>query len=125
MKKVIKTEKAPKAIGPYSQGIKAKGFLFISGQIGLDAETGELSSSEIRGQTRQVLENIKAILEEAGSDLDRVVKSTVYLTDLNEFSSFNEAYLTYFPAEPPARATVEVSKLPLEAKVEIEVIAFA
>ncbi len=125
MKEVIKTEKAPQAIGPYSQAIASGGFLFISGQIALDPKRGEITPSEIRAQTSQVLENIRAILREAGSDLDRVVKSTVYLADLDDFSSFNQVYANYFPQDPPARATVEVSRLPQGARVEIEVIALA
>jgi len=123
MLKQIKTERAPLPIGPYSQGIIANGLIFASGQIGLDPHTGEITSPEVGAQTRQVLENIKAVLQEGGSDLDRVVKSTVYLTDLADFSSFNQVYATYFPHDPPARATVEVSQLPKGAKVEIEVIA--
>lgn len=125
MKEVIKTKRAPQAIGPYSQGIIANGFIFVSGQIGLDPETGKLCSSETGAQTKQVLENIRAILRAAGSDLDRVVKSTVYLTDLDDFSSFNQVFATYFPTQPPARVTVEVSGLPKGAKVEIEVIGLA
>jgi len=123
MPKQIKTERAPLSIGPYSQGIIANGLIFASGQIGLDPRTGEITSPEVGAQTRQVLENIKAVLQEGGSDLDRVVKSTVYLTDLADFSSFNQVYATYFPHDPPARATVEVSRLPKGARVEIEVIA--
>ncbi len=125
MKEVIKTKRAPQAIGPYSQGIIANGFIFVSGQIALDPQTGEICSPETGAQTKRVLENIRAILREAGSNLDRVAKSTVYLTDLDDFSSFNQVYATYFPTQPPARATVEVSRLPKGAKVEIEVIGLA
>ncbi len=123
MLKVIRTERAPLSIGPYSQGIVANGFIFASGQIALDPQTGEICSPETEAQTQQVLKNIKAVLQEGGSDLDRVVKSTVYLADLDDFSSFNQVYATYFPQDPPARSTVEVSRLPKGAKVEIEVIA--
>lgn len=122
MQRVIKTERAPQAIGPYSQGVIANSFIFVSGQIALDPQTGTICSLETGAQTKQVLENIKAILKEAGSDLDRVVRSTVYLIDLNDFSSVNQVYATYFPQDHPARATVEVSRLPKGAKVEIEVI---
>ncbi len=125
MKEVIRTKEAPQAIGPYSQGIIANGFIFVSGQIGLDPKTGEIPSPEIEVQTAQVLENIRAILKEGGSDLDWVVKSTVYLTDLDDFLPFNQVYENYFPKDPPARATVEVARLPKGAKVEIEVIALS
>ena len=123
MKKVIQTEKAPKAIGPYSQAIQAGNFLFLSGQIPLDPVTGELVKGDIREQTQQVLENIKGILESQGLRMENVVKSTIFLKDIANFSQVNEVYATYFPTSPPARSTVEVPKLPKNAEIEIEAIA--
>lgn len=123
MKKVIKTEKAPQAIGPYSQAIEANGFLFVSGQIALDPKTGQVVSGDVREQTKQVMENGKAIIEAAGSTVSRVVKTTIYLKNIGDFAVVNEVYGSYFPAEPPARATVEVSRLPKDVLVEIDFIA--
>ncbi|MDD8031718.1 MAG: RidA family protein [Acidobacteriota bacterium] len=123
MKKVVKTDKAPKAIGPYSQAIKTNGFVFISGQIPLDPATGEIVGSTIEEQTHQVLKNIKAILESAGSSMAEVVKATVYLTDMNDFAKMNSIYAEYFSEPFPARAAVQVVRLPREVKVEVEVIA--
>ncbi len=125
MKEKVYTENAPAAIGPYSQAIKANGFVFVSGQVALDPRTGQLVGEDVKAQTRRVLENIKAILEASGSSLDKVVKTTVYLKDLNDFGQMNEIYGEYFKEIPPARATVQVSRLPREAAVEIEVIALA
>jgi 2-iminobutanoate/2-iminopropanoate deaminase len=122
-KKVIQTEKAPKAIGPYSQAIQAGNFLFLSGQIPLDPKTGELAKGDIREQTRQVLENIKGILESQKLGMGNVVKVTIFLEDIGNFNQVNEVYATYFPSSPPARSTVGVSKLPRNAEIEIEVIA--
>ena len=122
-KKVIQTEKAPKAIGPYSQAIQAGNFLFLSGQIPLDPKTGELVKGDIREQTERVLENIKGILESQGLRMENVVKITIFLKDLGNFNLVNEVYATYFPSLPPARSTVEVSKLPKNAEIEIEAIA--
>ncbi len=122
-KKVIQTEKAPKAIGPYSQAIQAGDFLFLSGQIPLDPKTGELARGDIREQTKQVLENIKGILESQKLGMENVVKATIFLKDIGNFNQVNEIYATYFPSSPPARSTVEVSKLPRNAEIEIEVIA--
>ena len=122
-KKVIQTEKAPKAIGPYSQAIQAGNFLFLSGQIPLDPKTGELVKGDIRKQTQQVLENIKGILESQGLGMENVVKSTIFLKDIANFNQVNEVYATYFPSSPPARSTVEVAKLPRDADIEIEAIA--
>jgi len=122
-KKVIHTDKAPKAIGPYSQASQAGDFLFLSGQIPLDPKTGELVNGDIREQTQQVLENIKGILESQGLRMKNVVKSTIFLKDIANFSQVNEVYATYFASSPPARSTVEVSKLPRNAEIEIEVIA--
>jgi len=121
-KKVIQTEKAPKAIGPYSQAIEAGNFLFLSGQIPLDPKTGEVQG-DIRQQTRQVLENIKGVLESEKLGMESVVKVTIFLKDIGNFNQVNEVYATYFPSSPPARSTVEVAKLPRDAAIEIEAIA--
>ncbi len=122
-KKIIYTEKAPKPIGPYSQAIIAGDFIFTSGQIPIDPKTNQLVQGDIKEQTKQVLENLKAILEEAGVTFDDVVKVTVYMKDLNEFSAMNEIYSEYFKNSPPARTTVEVSRLPRDVKIEIDLIA--
>jgi 2-iminobutanoate/2-iminopropanoate deaminase len=114
---------APAAIGPYSQAIKVGNMLFISGQIPVDPSTGQIETPDIDGQTRQVLENLKAILEFSGGSMASIVKTTVYLTSLLDFQVMNEAYAEYFPFRPPARATVEVARLPKDALVEIEAIA--
>jgi len=123
MKKVIQTEKAPAAVGPYSQAVEAKGTLYISGQIALDPETGKMVAGGIREQTRQVMENIKAILDEAGYHFKDVVKSTCLLSDISNFAAMNEIYGQYYPENPPARAAFAVKDLPLGALVEIETIA--
>ncbi len=125
MRDVIATDRGPKAIGPYSQAIKANGFVFISGQIPLDPRTQQLVEGDIAGQTERVLENLKGIVEAAGSSLARTVKTTVFLKDLGDFAAMNEVYGRYFPSSPPARATVEVSRLPRDVRVEIELIALA
>jgi len=122
-KKVIQTEKAPKAIGPYSQAIQAGNFLFLSGQIPIDPKTGELVKGDICKQTQQSLENIKGILESQGLGMENVVKSTIFLKDIANFNQVNEVYTTYFPSSPPARSTVEVTKLPRNADIEIEALA--
>jgi 2-iminobutanoate/2-iminopropanoate deaminase len=122
-KKVIQTERAPKTIGPYSQAIQAGNFLFLSGQIPLDPETGELVKGDIGQQTKQVLENIKGILESQELGMEDVVKVTIFLRDIGNFNRVNEVYATYFPPPAPARSTVEVAKLPRNAEIEIEVIA--
>ncbi len=122
-KKVIQTNKAPKAIGPYSQAIQAGDFLFLSGQIPLDPKTGELVKGDIRKQTQQVLENIKGVLESQGLGMENAVKITIFLKDIANFNQVNEVYATYFPSFPPARSTVEVAKLPKDAAIEIEAIA--
>ena len=119
----IKTEKAPAAIGPYSQGILSGSLLFTSGQIPLDPAAGSLVSGGIQSETKQVLENLKAVLEAGGSGLKDVVKTTVYMTDLSEFAQMNEVYGIYFSGEPPARSTVGVVSLPRGARVEIEAVA--
>jgi 2-iminobutanoate/2-iminopropanoate deaminase len=123
MKNVVVTDRGPKPIGPYSQAIKANGFVYLSGQVALDPQKGELVGSDIRQQTERVLENIKGILEAAGVNLHHVIKTTVFLKDMNDFAGMNEIYARYFAAAPPARSTVQVSRLPKDALVEIEVIA--
>lgn len=120
---VIKTENAPAAIGPYSQAIKSGGFVFCSGQIALKPGDGTLISEDLREQTKQVMENLKAVLEASGSSLDKVVKTTIYLTSIAGFADVNEIYGSYFVDNKPARATVEVSNLPKGAKIEIDCIA--
>jgi 2-iminobutanoate/2-iminopropanoate deaminase len=124
MRKIIHTDKAPKAVGPYSQAIRAGGFVFTSGQIGLDPSTGKLVKGGIKDQARQVMENLKAVLEAANTGLSRVVKTTVFLKDMNDFMHFNEVYAEYFPSEQPARSTFQVAALPLGAMIEIEMTAF-
>ena len=121
--KAVSTERAPAAIGPYSQGILAGGFLFISGQIPLDPATGEMVGGGVPEQAERVLENLKEILQAAGAGMDAVVRTTVYLTDLAEFSRMNQVYARYFTGSPPARSTVQVGALPRGAQVEIDAIA--
>ena len=123
MKKEVKTEKAPKAIGPYSQAIEANGFIFASGQIAIDPSTGELNTGSIEEQTRLVLNNLNAVLEAAGSSFDKTVKCTVFLQDMNDFSRMNGVYAEFFKSPFPARAAVQVARLPKDVKVEIEAIA--
>ena len=124
-KETIHTDTAPKALGPYSQAIKAGEFIFTAGQVGLDPQSGEIVAGGIEAETRQVLNNIKKILEAAGSSLDRVVKTTVYLRDIQDFAAMNGVYATFFPANPPARSTVQVAALPRGVAVEIDTIAIA
>ncbi len=121
----ISTDRAPKAIGPYSQGIAAGEFLFLSGQVPLDPVTGSLLKGTVQEEVARVLENLKAVLEAAGSGLDRVVRTTVFLTDLRDFEAMNEVYGSYFGASRPARSTVQVTALPRGARVEIDAIAAA
>ena len=123
MRQPIKTENAPAAIGPYSQAIKANGFVFVSGQIPIDPHTGEFVAGGITEQTARVLKNLTAVLEAAGSSLEQVVKTTVFLADMKEFSSMNEVYKDFFPSPPPARSTVAAAGLPRDARVEIEAVA--
>ena len=123
MRDVVVTDRGPKPIGPYSQGIRANGFLYISGQVALDPKSGEVVGSDIRQQTERVIENIKGILEAAGANLHHVIKTTVFLKDMNDFPAMNEVYGRYFTSAPPARSTVQVSRLPKDTLVEIEVIA--
>ncbi len=125
MRQRISTKNAPAAIGPYSQGIKANGFVFLSGQVALDPATGQVVGGDIRAQTERVLKNLEAVLEAAGSSLTAVVKTTVFLADLNDFAAMNEVYGRFFPQEPPARATVEVRRLPKDVRIEIDAIAGA
>ncbi len=122
-KESVFTSKAPKAIGPYSQAIRIDTLVFASGQAGLDPQTGELVAGGIEAETRQVLTNIKNVLEAADSSLDAVVKTTVFLTDMGEFPKMNSVYAQFFPKDPPARSTVGVAALPKAAHVEIEAIA--
>jgi len=122
-KNAIQTDKAPAAVGPYSQAIVANGMVFTAGQVPLDPSTGKLVEGDIRAQTTQVLKNVQAVLEAAGSSLDKVVKTTVFLKDLNDFAAMNETYAQFFTNQPPARSTVQVARLPLDALVEIETIA--
>ena len=123
MKENISTEKGPKAIGPYSQAVRANGFIFTAGQIALDPASGQLVSGDIARQTARVLDNLKAIVEAGGSSLDHAVKATVYLKDMNDFAPMNEVYARYFPQNPPVRSTVEAARLPRDVLVEIDVIA--
>jgi 2-iminobutanoate/2-iminopropanoate deaminase len=125
MREVVATKDAPQAIGPYSQAIKAGGFVFLSGQIAIDPGTGTVVNGGVAAQTERVMENLTAVLRAAGSSLDRVVKTTVYLKSLSEFAAMNEVYGRYWKSAPPARATVEVSRLPKDVLVEIDVIAIA
>lgn len=125
LKDVIATERGPRAIGPYSQAIRANGLVFASGQIPLDPVTQQVVPGDVRVQTERVLENLKAILESAGSSLHQVVRATVFLVDLNDFAAMNEVYGRYFPTQPPARSTVQVARLPGDVRVEIDVIALA
>jgi 2-iminobutanoate/2-iminopropanoate deaminase len=123
MREIVSTDHGPKAIGPYSQAVKANGFVFVSGQVAFDPKTQQLLEGDVAKQTEQVLENLKSIVEAAGSTLHKVVKTTVFLKDMGEFAAMNEVYARYFPTAPPARATVEVARLPRDARVEIELIA--
>ena len=125
VREIIQTDRAPHAIGPYSQAVKTNGLVFASGQIPTDPETGQFVAGGIAEQTEQVLKNLAAVLEAAGSGLNRVVKTTVFLLDMNEFGAMNEVYGKFFQNEPPARATVEAARLPRDARVEIEAIALA
>jgi 2-iminobutanoate/2-iminopropanoate deaminase len=119
----VKTNDAPQAIGPYSQAVEAGGFVFVSGQIPIDPANGNLIAGDCRKQAARILDNAKAILAAAGSGLDRVVKTTIYLKDMSEFGMVNDVYATYFPANPPARATVGVSELPKNARIEMDFVA--
>lgn len=120
---VISTKEAPGAIGPFSQAIRAGGLVFVSGQVGMDPATGRLIDGDTAAQTERVLRNVSAVLAAAGTGLDRVVRAGVFLADLNDFAAMNAVYGRFFPVDPPARTTVEVSRLPLGAAVEIDVVA--
>lgn len=123
MRQAVSTSSAPKAIGPYSQAIRAGSLLFVSGQVPIDPATGNLVEGDIAAQTRRVFDNIGAILDAAGASFDHVVRTTVYLADMNDFAAMNEVYGTYFSSPAPARATVQAARLPKDARVEIDVIA--
>ena len=123
MREIVLTDRGPKPIGPYSQAIKVNGLLFVSGQVALDPKTNEFLGGDIAKQTERVLENLKGIVEAAGSKLGHIVKITVFLKNMSEFGAMNDVYARYFPAAPPARSTVEVARLPKDALVEMEVIA--
>ena len=125
MRQIIATKQAPAAIGPYSQGVKANGFLFLSGQVALDPASGQVVGADIRTQTERVLKNLEAVLAAGGSSLVAVVKTTVFLADMNDFAAMNEVYGRFFSQEPPARATVQAARLPKDVKVEIDLIALA
>ena len=122
-RQAVSTEAAPKAIGPYSQAVRAGSLLFLAGQVPLDPATGSLVPGDVAAQTHRVMRNLEAVLEAAGSSLDAVVKTTIYLADLGDFKAVNEVYGSYFTPPAPARATVQVARLPLDARVEIDAIA--
>jgi 2-iminobutanoate/2-iminopropanoate deaminase len=123
VKEIISTEKGPRALGPYSQAVKANGFIFTAGQGPIDPGTGKPVEGDIAAQTARVMENLKTIVEAAGSSLDRAVKATVYLKDMQDFAAMNQVYGRYFPGNPPARTTIQAARLPLDIGVEIDLIA--
>jgi 2-iminobutanoate/2-iminopropanoate deaminase len=123
MKQIVRTDHAPRPVGPYSQAVRSGSLLFVAGQGALDPRTGQVARESVQTETRQVLENIKAILEAAGASLAQVVKTTCYLADIDDFQAFNAVYAEYFPNDPPARTTIQAGKLPLNLRVEIEAIA--
>jgi len=125
MRDVISTNEGPRAIGPYSQAIRANGFVFVSGQVSIDPVTNTLVSGDVGAQTERVLQNLSGILKAAGSSLQKVVRATVFLKNMNDFAAMNEVYGKHFSSQPPARSTVEVARLPKDVLVEIDVIAFA
>jgi 2-iminobutanoate/2-iminopropanoate deaminase len=122
-RKIVKTDKAPAAVGPYSQGVKVGQFVFTAGQIAIDPAVGQIVAQDVAGQTHQVMYNLQEVLRQAGSDLDQVIKTTVFLQSMGDFGAMNTVYGSYFGNKPPARSTVEVAQLPLGALVEIEAIA--
>jgi 2-iminobutanoate/2-iminopropanoate deaminase len=122
-REIVATDKAPRAIGPYSQAVRAGGLVFLSGQIPLNPVSMELVTGDVKVQTKRVIENLKAVLEAAGSSLDKVVKTTVFLRDMNDFAAMNEVYAQYFGKSAPARATVQAARLPRDVSVEIDAIA--
>jgi len=123
MKNVVTTDRGPKPIGPYSQAIKANGFVYVSGQVALDPKTGEMMAGDIAQQTERALENLKAIVEASGTQLNHVVKTTVYLKNMDDFPAMNDVYARFFTLSPPARSTVQAVRLPKDALVEIDAIA--
>jgi len=125
MREVISTSSAPASIGPFSQAIRAVGLVFVSGQVAMDPETGQLIDGDVAAQTDRTLKNLASVLAAAGSGLDKVVRCSVFLRNMDDFAKMNEVYGRYFPAAPPARTTVEVSRLPRDARVEIDAIAMA
>ena len=125
MRQVIATQDGPKAIGPYSQAIKANGFVFVSGQVAIDPATQQVISGDVAAQTDRVMQNLSGILKAAGSSLEKVVRSGVFLKSMSDFAAMNEVYGKYFPSAPPARSTVEVPRLPKDVLVEIDVVALA
>ena len=125
MRDVISTKDAPQAIGPYSQAIRANGFVFVSGQVAIDPATQQVISGAVAPQTEQVLKNVSSILAAAGSGLEKVVRTTVFLKDMGDFAAMNEVYARHFKSNPPARSTVEAARLPRDVQVEIDVIALA
>lgn len=125
MRDIISTPEAPKAIGPYSQAVRANGFVFVSGQVAIDPATQQVISGDVTAQTEQVIKNLSAILKAAGSGLDLVVRSTVFLKNMSDFAAMNEVYGKHFTGAPPARSTVEAARLPKDVLVEIDVIALA
>lgn len=125
MRAVVSTNQAPKAIGPYSQAIRAGGFVFVSGQIAIDPATQQLIGGDVKAQTERVLQNLTAILREAASGMEKVVRTTVFLKSMDDFPAMNEVYGRFFPQDPPARSTVEAARLPRDVRVEIDVIALA
>ena len=123
-KEIVFTDMAPRAVGPYSQAIKAGGWIYLSGQIPISPETNQLVTGTIEEQAELVLNNAKAVLEAAGASLDKVVKVTVYLADMDDFARVNEVYSTFFPSDPPARAAVQVARLPKDVGIEVDMVAF-
>ena len=124
-REIISTDQAPAAIGPYSQAVKANGLVFVSGQLPINPATGELVSGDIRAETRQAMTNVGAILSAAGSAFDRIIKTTLFISDMEQFAVINEVYAEFFAGNPPARACVEVARLPKDARVEVEAVAVA
>lgn len=122
-REIVFTEQAPAAIGPYSQAVRTKDLIFVSGQIPIDPATGQLVSGDIRAETRQAMQNLKAILTAAGSSLENIVKTTLYISDMDQFAVINEVYAEFFADQPPARACVEVARLPRDVGVEVEAVA--
>jgi len=122
-RQAIQTDQAPKAMGPYSQAIRAGDFIFCAGQVGLDPATGNIAEGGVEGQTRRALQNLQSVLQAGGTSLDRAVKTTVFLADINDFQKMNAVYGEFFPSNPPARSTVQVARLPRDAAVEIELVA--